>query len=153
VPTPPLGRLRRSGVRDLAYRRLLLLVLGIAAFGCQAAGSPSPSTSPVVTLNRAPTDLACDAAGIPFRSVIFHFDLTGSGVVTAVTDSGEQLATLWSEGFELDQTGKAITDPSGRRVVSDGENLVVPPRDWPRLAGYFVCPAPGRLYILRSDPR
>jgi hypothetical protein len=37
-------------------------------------------------------------------------------------------------------------------VVTDGQVLEKPAAAYPRLAGYFVCLAPDRIYVLLADP-
>jgi hypothetical protein len=127
----------------------IVLAFAIVLAGCQPVASEEPQ--PSVELNRVPDGLACDAVGIPFRLMTFDVDPAIPGVVTAVTDAGDQLNTYWREGFALGVDGRSIVDPAGQRVVTDGEVLVVPQNDWPRLIGYMVCPAPGKLYILLPD--
>jgi hypothetical protein len=113
---------------------------------------PSPSARPLV-LHQAPDNLGCDTIGIDYRRMTFRLDPAAAEQVVAVTDTNVQLRTNWSAGFAQAPGGqRAIVDPAGKVVVTDGQTLDVPQAGYPRLAGYFVCLAPTQIYVLLKDP-
>ena len=141
----------------------LFLCLSLAACtGTSPGTSPSqtaePSASPsasgtAIVLHEAPANLGCDTIGIDYTSVTFRIDPAAAEQVAAVTDTGVTLTTYWSVGFQpASDAERVIRDPAGKVVVSHGEVLLVPPAAYPRLAGYFVCLAPDKLYVLLADP-
>jgi hypothetical protein len=70
-----------------------------------------------------------------------------------MTDTGVSLATYWAAGFQPGaDTERVVRDTAGKLVVTDGDVLQVPPAAYPRLAGYFVCLGPDKLYVLLADP-
>jgi len=134
--------------------RVVLLSVGLVAVtACAGPAAPSPSAGAGLQLRVAPADLGCDAIGVPYRSATFDIDPSAPEPVTAVTDQGTSLKTYWAAGF---QGGSAddpvIRDPAGEVVAADGDELTIPEGEWPRLRGYFVCPAQDALYILLADP-
>lgn len=141
----------------------LFLCLSLAACAGTSPGtSPSqtaePSASPSasgtgIVLHEAPANLGCDTIGIDYTSVTFRIDPAAAEQVAAVTDTGVTLTTYWSAGFQPGSDAeRVIRDPAGKVVVSHGEVLLVPPAAYPRLAGYFVCLGPDKLYVLLADP-
>jgi hypothetical protein len=148
------------------------LMLAAAACGGSAApGAPSVTASPAVTsppaspsadpggdastlaLEPAPADLGCDAMGVAYRSVRFKIDAAAADQVTAIADTGAALRTYWSAGFRGGPVADGtVLGPQGEVVASDGEELPIPTGAWPRLGGYFVCPAPTAIYVLATDP-
>lgn len=116
--------------------------------------SGSQTESPVVTtaglvLARVPSGLGCDAVTVPYRSVAFAFQ---DGSVVAIDDTGRVLNTFWSDGFEIGGSPPAILGPSEAAVARDGTALDIPQGEWPRLAGFFVCPSRDALFVLERDP-
>jgi hypothetical protein len=145
---------------------LAVIVAGmtiLAACGDTAA-TVSPELSPVaspaesapvgtIQLNVAPANLGCDAMGVPYRSLTISVDPAATDQVTALSDDNAPLKTFWSAGFvggPLDDP--AVLDPDGNVVARDGEVVVIPDGQWPRLHGYFVCPSPDAIYVLLTDP-
>jgi hypothetical protein len=141
------------------------LTLGAALAACVGGSSPTRSGAPSqppspssaagdgFALNAAPADLGCDAMRPPYEEVTFRIAADANDPVTAVADTGAELKTYWSAGF----VGGTVDDPvvrdaKGHVVVSDGDTLAMPEADWPRLAGYFVCPSTNALYVLEVDP-
>jgi hypothetical protein len=142
-------------------RSLGLLVVAIIVAACGAAASPSPSPSPSAPspspdgfgLRPAPADLGCDAMRPPYDEVTFRIDPSAEDAVTAVTDTGSVLKTYWSQGFRGGTTADPVVrDAAGQVVVRDGDVMVIPEADWPRVAGYFVCPSTDAVYVLAEDP-
>ena len=135
-------------------------VVAILVGACGLGGSASPSAAPtssapvqVIALNRAPANLGCDAMAVPYRRVTFRIDSAAEEQVTVITDGGDQLRTLWSDGFIGGSSEvPVVLDPGGRVVARDGDVLEIPDAAWPRLHGYFVCPSPDAIYVLERDP-
>jgi hypothetical protein len=129
-------------------------VVACSPLPTQGTTSPGATTAPSsTTLRVAPANLGCDAIGVDFRRVTFHVDPTAAEPVVAAADSGRLLLTYWSAGFQLGTAAeRVVRDPSGQVVVTDAEALPIPQANWPRLHGYFVCPAPDALYVLLVDP-
>jgi hypothetical protein len=119
-----------------------------------AAASPStPPAAGEIQLRLAPANLGCDAMLPPYKSATFRIDATAIDQVSAVADTGTQLRTLWSAGFQGGSADeRVVRDSSGQVVATDGEVLTIPDGAWPRLHGYFVCPSADALYILVPDP-
>jgi hypothetical protein len=119
-----------------------------------ACGEATPSeSSGAVELARAPADLGCDAVPPPYSQAVFHMDVTADEPVWADADAGVHLRTFWSAGFRgPSPSDPVVRDPAGKRVVADGDLLVIPEGDWPRIEGYFVCPSTDALYVLLTDP-
>ncbi|HET9757955.1 MAG TPA: hypothetical protein VFP66_15735 [Candidatus Limnocylindrales bacterium] len=137
----------------------LFLCLSLAACtGTPPSQTAEPSASPsaaetAIVLHEAPANLGCDTIGIDYTSMTFRIDPTAAEQVSAVTDTGVTLTTYWSVGFQPGSDAeRVIRDPAGKVVVSHDEVLLVPPAAYPRLAGYFVCLAPDKLYVLLADP-
>jgi hypothetical protein len=128
------------------------------------AGSPSPTAAATATavaspsvkplaLRQAPDNLGCDSIGIDYRRMTFRLDPDAAEPVSAITDTNVQLRTNWSAGFKQAPGGqRAIVDPAGQVVVTDGQTLDVPQAGYPRLAGYFVCLGPSEIYVLLQEP-
>lgn len=143
---------------------LLLLAVALAVAACGGATTsptpsvpPSPQPSPTAPagfgLRPAPAGLGCDAMRPPYESVTFQIDPSAEDAVTAIADTGAPLRTYWSAGFRGETSGDPVVrDADGEVVVSDGDVLDIPDVEWPRLAGYFVCPSTDALYILAEDP-
>jgi hypothetical protein len=90
---------------------------------------------------------------VDYREVTFRIDPAATDQVTALADMGTVLRTFWSAGFRGGSAAeKAVFDPAGAAVVTDGEVLAIPQGAFPRLHGYFVCPSPDALYVLIADP-
>jgi hypothetical protein len=135
-----------------------------AASPSGAAASPSPTVAATPTavatpsarplaLRQAPENLGCDTIGIDYRRMTFRLDPDAAEPVSAVTDTNVQLRTHWSAGFKQAPDGqRAIVDPAGKVVVTDGQTLDVPQTGYPRLAGYFVCLGPTEIYVLLQEP-
>lgn len=137
-------------------RLLFLAAMCLATVGCAGTPSPSPSGQPTtvsIVLHAAPANLGCDSIAPPYRVVTFRIDASALEQVSAVTDTGARLTTFWAQGFRGGSSADPVVrDPSGSVIVADGDVLVIPGQDWPRLAGYFVCPSPDALYVLLADP-
>jgi hypothetical protein len=149
--------------RSLLARRVARIALTAILVGSVAGCGNSPGMSPTpdpsaapgeaFQLNLAPANLGCDAMGVPYRSATIRFAPAGPQQVSAVTDPGAILKTVWSEGFVGGpHDDPSILDPEGRVVARDGEVVIIPVGAWPRLNGYFVCPSPDALFILLTDP-
>ena len=138
----------------------LFLCLSLAACTGTSPGTsrtprnrPGIETGTAIVLHEAPANLGCDTIGIDYTSVTFRIDPAAAEQVAAVTDTGVTLTTYWSAGFQPGSDAeRVIRDPAGKVVVSHGEVLLVPPAAYPRLAGYFVCLGPDKLYVLLADP-
>ena len=131
----------------------------VATATASSPSAPSPTTTPssssatTVVLHEAPANLGCDTIGIDYTSVTFRIDAAAAEQVAAVTNTGVTLITYWSVGFQPGSDAeRLIRDPAGKVVVSHGEVLLVPPAAYPRLAGYFVCLGPDKVYVLLADP-
>jgi hypothetical protein len=97
--------------------------------------------------------MGCDTIGVDYTRMTFRIDPDAAEQVVAVTDTNAQLLTYWSTGFRQAPSGeRAIVDPAGKVVVTDGQALEKPAAAYPRLAGYFVCLGPNALYVLLTDP-
>ncbi len=139
--------------------RVAWLILCLSLAACSSPGQtaePSASSAAsgtAIVLHEAPANLGCDTIGIDYTSVTFRIDPAAAEQVVAVTNTGVTLATFWSAGFTAGADAeRVIRDPAGKVVVSHGEVLLVPPAAYPRLAGYFVCLGPDKLYVLLADP-
>jgi hypothetical protein len=119
-----------------------------------ATTAPSPAPTPrAIALREAPANLGCDAIGVDYTRMTFRIDPGAAEQVIAATDTSAQLLTYWSPGFRQAPGGeRAIVDPAGKVVVTDGQVLEKPAAAYPRLAGYFVCLAPTAIYVLLTDP-
>jgi hypothetical protein len=143
--------------------RLLAVVVFVAACGSvtptSVLVSAPPASAPAgsgaaIELQSAPADLACDTIGVDYREVTFQFDPGSTTQVTALANTGLVVRTFWSAGFRGGTAdNKVVFDPTGAVVVSEGDKLAIPEGAFPRLKGYFVCPAPEALYILAADPQ
>jgi hypothetical protein len=123
------------------------------ALSTPTAAPPTPPAADEIQLRLAPANLACDAIGVPYKSATFRIDATATEQVSAVADTGTQLRTFWSAGFQGGSADeRVVRDSSGQVVATDGEVLTIPDGAWPRLHGYFVCPSADALYILVPDP-
>jgi hypothetical protein len=146
---------------------LAWLPLVFSLVACASAGQPNPTTGvptpapsqsasasgTTIVLREAPANLGCDTIGIDYKRMTFRIDPAANEQVTATTDTGVTLATYWSAGFKPGtDSERAIRDAAGKVVLSDGDVLDVPPAAYPRLAGYFVCLAPTKLYVLLNEP-
>lgn len=154
-----------SNLRPVPWLAVVTALATLAACGGPASTAtptePSaPSATPVasapagtIQLNMAPANLGCDAMGVPYRSLTIRVDPAAADQVTGLTDDNAPLKTFWSAGFvggPLDDP--AVLDPDGNVVARDGEIVVIPDGQWPRLHGYFVCPSADAVYILLADP-
>jgi hypothetical protein len=118
-----------------------------------AAPAPAGTSGSTIALHEAPANIGCDSIGVDYTSMTFHIDPAATEGVSALTNTGVTLVTYWAAGFQAGAGGeRAVRDPSGEVVVSDGDVLQVPPAAYPRLGGYFVCLAPTKLYVLLNDP-
>lgn len=114
---------------------------------------PSPTAKATIVLRQAPANLGCDAIGIDYKSLTFDIDPEATEQVSAEADTGVTLQTYWSAGFQPGTDAeRTVRDPGGLVVVADGDVLQVPAAGFPRLAGYFVCLAPDKLFVLLEDP-
>jgi hypothetical protein len=140
---------------------LMATLCGCGSAATATSSEPSaPSASPVgsapvatIRLNVAPANLGCDAMGVPYRSLTIRVDPAAVDQVTALTDDNAPLKTFWSAGFvggPLDEP--VVFDPDGNVVAREGEIVVIPDGQWPRLHGYFVCPSADAVYVLLTDP-
>ncbi|MEK6720256.1 MAG: hypothetical protein AABZ33_06235 [Chloroflexota bacterium] len=115
--------------------------------------APVTEADGAIRLWPAPADLGCDAIPAPYRSFTIRIDPTAVDQVWAITDGGVRLWTSWAPGFRGGSAGDpVIRDPAGEVVARDGELVALPDGDWPRLHGYFVCPSPDAIYVLRATP-
>lgn len=148
------------------------------------AASPSLDVSPPasaagaagIVLQRAPTNLGCDAIDPGYRSATIHIDpesdiqleiwtSPGSGAKepTAVdvwaepeyipgffdpgTTPPTRIAVYWTAGFNAtDGDTPVIRGPRGEEVARDGTKIDA---EFARRTGYFFC---GSLYILEDGP-
>ena len=118
-----------------------------------APSADASAAAATIRLNVAPANLGCDAMGEPYRSFVIRFDPDAADQVTADSDDGAPLQTFWSAGFVGGPVGDpSVLDPDGNVVARDGEEVVIPDGQWPRLHGYFVCPSPDAIYVLLTDP-
>ncbi|HEV8488230.1 MAG TPA: hypothetical protein VGQ58_00410 [Candidatus Limnocylindrales bacterium] len=157
-------RFWRSDRREMRLPTLVLATVCLGLAACASATTPTPSPPPSATpsstpadaaieLRPAPANIGCDAVPAPYQQVTFRIEAAASVQVTAVADTGAVLRTFWSVGFRGGRAADpVIRDPAGQVVVANGDVLVIPERDWPRLQGYFVCPSNDELYVLLSDP-
>lgn len=143
-------------------QRTTLLILCLSLVAC-TSGGPGPTIevpaatastgASTIVLHEAPANLGCDTIGIDYTSMTFHIDPIAAEQVSAMTDTGVSLATYWAAGFQPGaDTERVVRDTAGKLVVTDGDVLQVPPAAYPRLAGYFVCLGPDKLYVLLADP-
>ena len=141
--------------RSLCATLVLLAVAMLGAACTPGAGAttgPSVAVVPVV-LREAPPNLGCDSILPPYRSAAIRIDATMAEQIWADADTGARLAVYWSRGFVGGTSLEpVVVDPEGRIVARDGERIVLPEADWPRLHGYFVCPGTTALYVLLRDP-
>jgi hypothetical protein len=142
---------------------LLVAACGSTATATPFGTAPPPSAPPAsapsgsgaaIQLQPAPANLGCDTIGVDYREVTFQIDPGSTTQVTALADAGRVLQTFWAAGFRGGTAdNKVVFDPTGAVVVTDGDKLAIPEGAFPRLKGYFVCPAPEALYILAADPQ
>ena len=151
--------LRACARGDVTHRWCATLALlavamlgGACAPGSGATTEPSVAVVPIV-LREAPPNLGCDSILPPYRSATIRIDALMAEQVWAEADTGARLEVYWSRGFIGGTSVEpVVADPQGRMVARDGERLVLPEADWPRLGGYFVCPGTTALYVLLRDP-
>jgi hypothetical protein len=118
----------------------------------ETLGSAAPGEV-AIELRPAPANLGCDAMLPEYRSVSIRIDALADDQVWAVTDRGASLLTYWSAGFRGGTSlDPAVADAAGVIVARDGDVIVIPDGAWPRLGGYFVCPASSAIYVLLEDP-
>lgn len=143
-----------------------LLLASAALIACGGGASPSPTPSatpspvpsaspggPGFALNESPAGLGCDAMRPPYDEIVFRIDPEADEPITAIADTGAVLKTYWSAGFVGGTADDPVVrDAAGEVVVSDGDTLVIPEAEWPRLSGYFVCPSNDAVYVLEVDP-
>ena len=123
-------------------------------FGTAPPPSAPAATGAEIQLQPAAANLVCDTIGVDYREVTFQIDPGSTTQVTALADAGRVLQTFWAAGFRGGTSdNKVVFDPTGAVVVTDGDKLAIPEGAFPRLKGYFVCPAPEALYILAADPQ
>ena len=143
---------------------LLVAACGSTTPATPLGTAPPPSEPPVasvpvgsgagIQLQLAPADLGCDTIGVDYREVTFQIDLGSTTQVTALANTGLILQTFWAAGFRGGTAdNKVVFDPTGAVVMTAGDKLAIPEGAFPRLKGYFVCPAPEALYILATDPQ
>lgn len=135
---------------------VLLLSTVLIGAGCSLGPGlgPEPSAAVIpIVLRAAPPNLGCDSILPPYRSATIRIDPSQPEQVWAEADTGERLDVFWSVGFVGGSSAEpAVADPTGKVVARDGERVVLPEADWPRLGGYFVCPGTTALYVLLRDP-
>ena len=151
--------------RHIRWMAVALLVAACGSttpatpFGTAPPPSEPPASVPAgsgaeIQLQLAPADLGCDTIGVDYREVTFQIDPGSTTQVTALANTGLVLQTFWAAGFRGGTVDdKVVFDPTGAVVVTAGDKLVIPQGAFPRLKGYFVCPAPEALYILAADPQ
>ncbi len=147
------------------FRHIRWMAVAVLVAAC---GSATPTSAPVsappasppvasgaaIQLQPAPANLGCDTIGVDYREVTFQIDPGSTTQVTALANTGLVLRTFWAAGFRGGTAdNKVVFDPTGAVVVTDGDKLAIPEGAFPRLKGYFVCPAPEALYILAADPQ
>jgi hypothetical protein len=127
--------------------------------------APSPSLEAGIVLQRAPTNLGCDAVPSTWDSATIHIDPesdiyleigrppwdgrtdTVNVDVWAEADTGALLAVYWTAGFNAtDGDPPVIRGPRGEEVARDGTRIP------PGLADYFLCGGPESLHILEYQP-
>lgn len=130
-----------------------MVMLGAACMpGADGSVGPTIAVVPIV-LRAAPANLGCDSIFPPYRSATIRIDPFQTEQIWAEADTGERLEVFWSVGFVGGSFAEpVVTDPAGKVVARDGERIVLPEGDWPRLGGYFVCPGTMALYVLLRDP-
>lgn len=153
---------------DAGYGRPLCggLVLGAVLLGCGPTASSTSSVAPPASVGASPVasgagivlhrngPIGCDAIGVDYTSATIRIDADSDPDVWAETDTAKKLAVKWTDGFHaIDGSAPAILGPKGEEVARDGTKVDAPAAAYPRLAGYFVCPAPDALYILETDPQ
>lgn len=147
----------------MTRQRVVWLILCLSLVACTSGSAPSPTAevpaatasagASTIVLHEAPANLGCDTIGIDYKSMTFHIDPAATEQVSAETDTGVTLVTYWSAGFQAGaDSERVVRDPAGKVVVTDGDVVEVPPAAYPRLAGYFVCLGPDKLYVLLADP-
>lgn len=155
----PQCRLRacaRVGVTRGWFAALALVAVAMLGAGCSPHSSvtaePSVAVIPIV-LRDAPPNLGCDSILPPYRSATIRIDAAAAEQVWAEADTCARLEVFWSRGFVGGTSVEpVVADPAGKVVARDGEQIVLPEADWPRLGGYFVCPGTTALYVLQRDP-
>lgn len=146
----------KGGVTCGWVAALTLVAVALLGGGCSLAASgtaePSAAVDPIV-LRAAPPNLGCDSILPLYRSATIRIDRSQEEQVWAEADTGERLDVFWSVGFVGGSSAEpVVSDPAGKVVARDGERIILPEADWPRLQGYFVCPGTTALYVLLRDP-
>lgn len=116
--------------------------------------SPSaPAARSGIVLERAPTNLGCDAIGVEYSSATIHIDPESDIDVWAQANTGTRLAVYWTAGFNAtDGDTPVIRGPRGEEVARDGTKIELAEGAHPALADYFLCAGPNSLYILEYAP-
>jgi hypothetical protein len=119
----------------------------------EVSPSPPAASAPGIVLQRAPTNLGCDAIPVDYRSVTIHIDSESEIDVWAEADTGTRLAVYWTAGFNAtDGDTPVIRGPRGEEVARDGTKIDLAEGAYPPLADYFMCGAPQALYVLEYAP-
>lgn len=140
------------------------LALGDPVTSPSLAPSPLPPPASGIVLQRAPTNLGCDAIDPGYRSATIHIDPESDiyldiadpawdGThdranvdVWAEADNGARLAVYWTAGFNAtDGNTPVIRGPRGEEVARDGAKI---DEEFTRLTGYFTCGGPDALFVL-----
>jgi hypothetical protein len=105
-------------------------------------------------LHIIPADTACDSVAwpegvAPYGEITFVIDPSAAELVTAVSDTGASLLTLWPEGFRAGPAAdRTVLSPDGQAVATNGQVIAVPATLLPRLGGYDICLTPSSLHVV-----
>jgi hypothetical protein len=105
-------------------------------------------------LHIIPADTACDSVAwpegvAPYGEITFVIDPSAAELVTAVSDTGASLLTLWPEGFRAGPAAdRTVLSPDGQAVATNGQVIAVPATSLPRLGGYDICLTPSSLHVV-----
>jgi len=142
-----------------------------------STGSNGSNEPAMIELQRAPTNLGCDAIDPGYRSATIHID-PESAIVLEVNNPaydgtkdkvnvdvwaeidtaggaepqkvGTRLAVYWTAGFNAtDGTTPVIHGPRGEEVARDGTRI---DGEFTKLTGYSVCSSRDAVYILEYVP-
>jgi hypothetical protein len=158
VPESPPARSKEIVVK---VQRMLLIAICLTLGACAGAatGSVAPSatpsesvapslvpSSPGIVLHHYPDNLACDAIGVDYKTMIFHIDPSAPEQVSALTDTGVTLVTHWPADFTVGSGAEwVVRDGAGNVIVTEGDVLKLG-QGLP--VGFGVCLTPAKLYVI-----
>lgn len=136
----------------ISSRLLVGVLLATALFGCEA--SSTPGAPPISLAKFSLTEMAprtgCELVRLDYGSLTFR--IRPDAPVEAITANGHGLRTVWEHGFVPDPMGELlIRDAAGEVVVRDGDVLVQPELESPRLNGHVVCASAGGVFVFDGD--